>query len=46
MKKRKGRLLERTLARDLSREELEHISGAIADTSKDTSSGLPLGVDD
>jgi hypothetical protein len=47
MKKKKGRLLERTLARDLSREELEHISGGIADTSKDTTSGLPIGgVDD
>lgn len=44
--KKKGRLLERTLARELSREQLEHISGGMADTTRDTSSGFPVSVDD
>ncbi len=46
MKKKNGRLLERTLARELSREELEHVSGALADTFTDTTSGLPSSIDD
>jgi len=46
MKKIKGRLLERTLARSLSREELERVSGALADTFTDTPSGFPSSVDD
>jgi len=46
MKKKNGRLLERTLARELSREELKHVSGALADTFTDTASGFPSSFDD